>query len=305
MGEVVAIREEREGRGGERRGPALFFPCSLFDFFFFFRFWIAPRNHIALKKKTEHRFRFSPSFSLDYALLAPLLAANTRCWCLYEPAQKLRGEGAFAAERLPLFVVRLPPIITFSDLVDRRCRRHRRRRCLSRPCLLALFSPSRRSVGKDANRAKLAAAGLLAAGFASMALANTLWYSAAFLISWKAVLAANSPAAVARASVWALAAKAFAISYAVSQASKVPRGAAILLLAPAADRVLNSVSKKTKLSKWQLAGGFGVACLGLLLSVVATTVGATAALNAVAATAALKAVAATAALKAVAATAGK
>ena len=158
----------------------------------------------------------------------------------------------------------------------------------------ALFSPSRRSVGKDANRAKLAAAGLLAAGFASMALANTLWYSAAFLISWKAVLAANSPAAVARASVWALAAKAFAISYAVSQASKVPRGAAILLLAPAADRVLNSVSKKTKLSKWQLSGGFGVACLGLLLSVVATTVGATAALNAVAATAALKAVAATA-----------
>jgi hypothetical protein len=65
----------------------------------------------------------------------------------------------------------------------------------------------------------------------------------------------------------------------------VPRGAAILLLAPAADRVLNSVSKKTKLSKWQLSGGFGVACLGLLLSVVATTVGATAALKAVAATA--------------------
>jgi hypothetical protein len=49
--------------------------------------------------------------------------------------------------------------------------------------------------------------------------------------------------------------------------------------------VLNSVSKKTKLSKWQLSGGFGVACLGLLLSVVATTVGATAALKAVAATA--------------------
>ena len=118
-----------------------------------------------------------------------------------------------------------------------------------------------------------------------MALANALWYSAAFLISWKAVLNANSPAAVARASSWALAAKAFAISYAVSQASKVPRGAAILLLAPAADRVLNSVSRKTKLSKWQLAGGFAVACLGLLLSVVATTVGATAALKAVAATA--------------------
>ena len=106
-----------------------------------------------------------------------------------------------------------------------------------------------------------------------MAFANALWYSAAFLISWKAVLAANSPAAVARASSWALAAKAFAVSYAISQASKVPRGAAILLLAPAADRALGAASEKTGLTKWQLAAGFGVACLGLLLSVVAATVG--------------------------------
>ena len=156
----------------------------------------------------------------------------------------------------------------------------------------ALFSSSAPGRSKSSSsssstrRAELAAAGLLAAGFAAMALANALWYSAAFLISWRAVLAANSPAAVARASSWALAAKAFAISYAVSQASKVPRGAAILLLAPAADRALGSASRRTGLSKWQLAGAFGAACLGLLLAVVATTVGATAALKAVAATAA-------------------
>lgn len=118
-----------------------------------------------------------------------------------------------------------------------------------------------------------------------MAAANALWYSFAFLLSWKAVLAANTPAAVARTSSWALAAKALAVSYAISQASKVPRGAAILLLAPAADRVLGSVSEKTGLTKWQLATGFGVACLGALLSVVAATVGATAALKAVGATA--------------------
>ena len=153
----------------------------------------------------------------------------------------------------------------------------------------ALFSaaaPPGPSKSSSSNRsAKLAAAGLLAAGFASMALANALWYSAAFLISWRAVLAANSPAAVARASSWALAAKAFAISYAVSQASKVPRGAAILLLAPAADRALSAASRRTGFSKWQLAGAFGAACLGLLVFVVASTVGATAALKAVAATA--------------------
>ena len=141
----------------------------------------------------------------------------------------------------------------------------------------ALFSSTPSSKGgnksKSSSRAKLAAAGLVAASFASMAFANALWYSAAFLISWKAVLAANSPAAVARASSWALAAKAFAVSYAISQASKVPRGAAILLLAPAADRALGAASEKTGLTKWQLAAGFGVACLGLLLSVVAATVG--------------------------------
>lgn len=149
----------------------------------------------------------------------------------------------------------------------------------------ALFSSSIKTTNSSSSaRAKLAAAGLLAAGFAAMALANSLWYSAAFLISWRAVLAANSPAAVARASSWALAAKAFAISYAVSQASKVPRGAAILLLAPAADRALGAASRRTGLTKWQLAGFFGAACLGLLLSVVVTTVGATVALKAVAAT---------------------
>jgi hypothetical protein len=71
----------------------------------------------------------------------------------------------------------------------------------------------------------------------------------------------------------------------VSQASKVPRGAAILFLAPAADRALSSVSEKTKLTKWQLAGAFGVACLGFLVSVIVATVGATAAMKAVAATA--------------------